>query len=171
MRVLDNEERSEMHLSNSDLYDAWQRRRFYYHNSCNFYRGYRAASAKLFEIDPPNLVTISELFATKVVAVELEYGWCASYEAEYEALIGTVKACCDEHTFLEVLTAGQAALINEPEPVVWSKPEPLDREKKRRGHKPQAWQNRMDESYGYIHWWHRTSKCWKDQSKRKRQWK
>ena len=159
-----------MYLSNSDLYDAWQRRRFYYHNHCNFWKGYKAASDKLFEIDPTELVSVSELFAAKIVAVELEYGWCEFYEDRYEALIAAVEEVCDEHTFIAVLTAGQTALINESKPAVWTRPDPKPADRKRQGRKPQAYQDHYDEKTWYWRG-HRVSKCWKDQSKRKRQWK
>jgi hypothetical protein len=151
-----------------------ERRRFNYENyfRCNFYRGYKAASAKLFQLDPIELVRLSELFAKKITAVQLEYGWCEFYEDRYEALIAAVEEVCDEHTSLEVFEAGHAALINESKPT-WNRPEPdreKQREKKRRGRKPQAYQDHNDEKFWFWRG-HKTSKCWKDQSKRKRQWR
>ena len=161
-----------MYLTNSDLYDAWQRRRYYYHNHCDFWKGYKAASAKLFELDGVELVKVSEAFAAKIVTVQLEYGWYEFYEDRYEALIDAVEEVCDEHTFVAVLTAGHAALMHEPEPT-WNRPEPdreKQREKKRRGRKPRAYQDHYDEKFWFWRG-HKTSKCWKDQTKRKRQWK
>ena len=153
-----------------------ERRRFNYENyfRCNFYRGYKAASAKLFQLDPIELVKVSEVFAANVAAIELEYGrWCVPEDSEYTALIDAVEECCDEHTFIAVLTAGQAALISKSEPA-WIRPEP-DREKqmekKRRGRKPQAYQDHYDEKSFWSWRGHRVSKCWKDQSHRKHQWR
>jgi len=144
-----------------------ERRRFNYENyfRCNFYRGYKAASAKLFQLDPIELVKVSEVFAAKI---ELEKDhW---RDSDYESLIDAVEEVCDEHTFIAVLTAGQAALISKPESVVWTRSEP-DREKKRRGRKPQAYQDHYDEKSFWSWRGHRVSKCWKDQSHRKHQWR
>ena len=98
---------------------------------------------------------------------ELELGRCC-YEYKFFALCAAVTKCCDAEFATFVMSVGEVALITRPQE---HKEKWLDKsdEQRRRGRKPQAYQWRLDEAQD-IHISHKSSKCWKDQSKRRHQW-
>ena len=135
----------------------------------DYWRAYHAANKVLFATaDSGELVKVAEAFATLVAkASEVNFGF-TNDKIRYKALVVAVSECCNDAIVALVINEGERALATENAHERATRV-PVDRDKKRRGTKPQAWQDHCDESF--IHWSHKCSKSWKDQSKRKYQWK